>query len=141
MTEAYNVPSKQHKRQVVEGDLEHNREENFVNKKHEEMKVVKIMALQGKGEDCRRRKDIAAARLREILIQLRPKGKRRKFKANKGDRRKEGRQPTHKGGSLEHVVWSRVRGKIMGIIKSREATIADERKEVAAIEQRRKGLP
>ena len=75
---------------MLEADLEYEREEIFVDKKHEVMEIVKIMALEGKEEDCRRRKDIAAARLREILIQLRPKGKRRKSKANKGDGRKEG---------------------------------------------------
>ena len=38
------------------------------------------------------------------------------------------------------MVWSRVRGKIKGLSKLRNAYVAEDRKKVALIEQRRKGL-
>ena len=99
------------------------------------------MALQGKGEEDRRSKDIAAARLREMMTQLRPKGEYTKNKTNKEVGRKECRVCSFKRGASEYVVWSCVRGKLKGFAMRREALMAEYRKELAVIEQSKKGLP
>ena len=39
------------------------------------------------------------------------------------------------------MVWPCVRGKSKGFAKRREASMAEDRKEVAMIEQRKKGFP